>query len=91
MISQPQLFLFVILNKNPFSYLDILLSIGTSDTLALARVTIDFLMGGDDTVIDKKLLQKIKDIESFSEEEKTKIYDLIDMAIGYHKGKKVYS
>ncbi len=48
-------------------------------------------MGGDNTIIDKELLQKIKDIESFTEEEKIKIYDLLDMAIGYHKGKKAYS
>ncbi|WP_282079682.1 hypothetical protein [Aquimarina algiphila] len=41
--------------------------------------------------MDKELLQKIKDIESFTEEEKAKIYDIIDMAIGYHKGKKAYS
>ena len=60
---------------------------GIADTLG---VTIDFLMGGDDTVVDKELLQKIKDIETFTEEEKTKIYDLLDMAIGYHKAKKAY-
>jgi len=41
-------------------------------------------------IMDKKLLQKIKDIESFTEEEKTKIYDLIDMAISYNKTKKVF-
>lgn len=39
-------------------------------------------------VMDKQLLQKIRDIASFSEEERTKIYDLIDMAISYHKTKK---
>lgn len=54
-------------------------------------VTVDFLLGGDDTVMDKELLQKIKDIESLTEEERIKIYDLIDMAISYHKTKKVYS
>ena len=42
-------------------------------------------------IMDKNLLQKIKDIESFTEDEKTKIYDLIDMAISYHKTKKAYS
>ncbi len=54
-------------------------------------VTIDFLLGGDEMIMDKNLLQKIKDIESFTEDEKTKIYDLIDMAISYHKTKKAYS
>ena len=42
-------------------------------------------------VMDKELLQKIKDIESFTDEEKAKIYDLIDMAITYHKTKKAYA
>ncbi len=41
--------------------------------------------------MDKELLQKVKDIESFTEEERLKIYDLIDMAISYHKTKKAYS
>lgn len=66
-------------------------SIDTAKSIADALgVTIDFLIAGDDTVMDKELLQKIKDIESFSEEEKAKIYDLIDMAISYHKAKKAY-
>ena len=54
-------------------------------------VTVDFLLGGDNTVMNKELLQKMKDIESFTEEERIKIYDLIDMAISYHKTKKAYS
>ncbi|MDO6761845.1 hypothetical protein Q4566_16685 [Tamlana sp. 2_MG-2023] len=41
--------------------------------------------------MDKQLLQKIKDIESFSYKEKVKVYELIDMAISYHKTKKAYS
>ncbi len=52
---------------------------------------VDFLRGGDDTVMDKELLQKVRDIESFTEEERKKIYDLLDMAISYHKTKKAYS
>ncbi len=54
-------------------------------------VTVDFLLGGDDTIMDKELLQKVRDIESFTEAERTKIYELIDMAISYHKTKKAYS
>lgn len=54
-------------------------------------VTVDFLLGSDDAVMNKELLQKMKDIESFTEEERLKIYDLIDMAISYHKTKKAYS
>lgn len=67
-------------------------AIDTAKAIADALgVTVDFLLGGDDTVMDKELLQKVKDIESFTEEERLKIYDLIDMAISYHKTKKAYS
>jgi transcriptional regulator with XRE-family HTH domain len=67
-------------------------SIDTAKSIAdELGVTIDFLLGGDDMIMDKELLQKIKDIESFTDEEKTKIYDLIDMAISYNKTKKVFS
>lgn len=67
-------------------------SIDTAKTIAdILEVTVDFLISGDDVIMDKKLLQKIKDIESFTENEKAKIYELIDMAISYHKTKKAYS
>lgn len=67
-------------------------AIDTAKNIADALgVTIDFLLGGDDMIIDKQLLKKIKDIESFTDEERTKIYDLMDMAISYHKTKKAYS
>lgn len=67
-------------------------AIDTAKAIAVALgVTMDFLLGSDDTVMDKELLQKVKDIESFTEEERNKIYDLINMAISYHKIKKAYS
>lgn len=67
-------------------------AIDTAKAIADALgVTVDFLLGGDDTVMNKELLQKMKDIESFTEDERLKIYDLIDMAISYHKTKKAYS
>ncbi len=67
-------------------------AIDTAKSIADALgVTIDFLLGGEDMIMDKKLLQKIKDIESFTEDEKIKIYDLIDMAISYNKTKKAFS
>lgn len=67
-------------------------AIDTAKNIADALgVTIDFLLGADDMIMDKKLLQKIKDIETFNEDEKNKIYDLMDMAISYHKTKKAYS
>lgn len=51
-------------------------------------VTIDFLIGGSNQVFDKKLLKKIQDIENLSEEGKKQVYELIDMALGYHKTKE---
>jgi len=67
-------------------------AIDTAKNIADALgVTIDFLLGRDDMIIDKQLLKKIKDIETFTEDEKNKIYDLIDMAISYHKTKKAYT
>lgn len=51
-------------------------------------VTIDFLIGGSNQVFDKKLLKKIQDIENLSEEGKKQVYELIDMALGYHKTKQ---
>ena len=67
-------------------------AIDTAKAIADALgVTVDFLLGNDDSVMNKQLLQKMKDIESFTEVERLKIYDLIDMAISYHKTKKEYS
>lgn len=54
-------------------------------------VTIDYLIGGSDQIFDKKLLKKIQDIESLSEEDKKQVYELIDMALGYHKTKQTFS
>lgn len=53
-------------------------TIDTAKAIADALgVTVDFLLGSDDTVMDEELLQKVKDIESFTEEERLKIYDLM--------------
>ena len=51
-------------------------------------VTIDYLIGGSDKIFDKEILKKIEDIESLSEDDKKQVYDLIDMALGYHKTKQ---
>jgi len=67
-------------------------AIDTAKSIAdVLGVTVDFLISGEAMIMDKQLLQKIKDIESFSEDEKVKVYELIDMAISYHKTKKAYS
>ena len=54
-------------------------------------VTVDFLLGNDDTLMDKKLLQKVEDIKSITAERRHKIYEPLDITISYHKTKKAYS
>jgi len=54
-------------------------------------VTINYLIGGSDQIFDKKLLQKIQDIESLSDKDKKQVYELIDMALGYHMIKQTFS
>lgn len=54
-------------------------------------VTIDYLTGkSDKMVLDKKLLQRIEDIEALPTEEKNVVYRLIDMALAYNKTKKAF-
>ena len=48
-------------------------------------VTIDYLIGGSDQIFDKKLLQKIQDIESLSDEEKQTIFSILDAFVGKKK------
>jgi len=55
------------------------------------NVTIDYLIGSSNKVFDKALLKKIEDIENLSGEGKKQVYDLIDMALGYHKTKANFS
>jgi transcriptional regulator with XRE-family HTH domain len=55
------------------------------------EVTIDYLIGGSDQILDKALVEKIQDIEKLSAEGKKQVYDLIDMALGYHKTKQTFS
>jgi hypothetical protein len=46
---------------------------------------------GSSQVFDKTLLKKIEDIENLSDEGKKQVYDLIDMALGYHKTKQNFT
>ena len=54
-------------------------------------VTIDYLIGGSNTIFDKGLLKKIEDIETLSEEDKKQVYGVLDMAISYHKTKQAFA
>ena len=68
-------------------------SIDTAKNIADAlKVTIDYLIGGSDTmVIEKELLQKVEDIQKLKEEDKNQVFYLIDMAISYHKTKQAFA
>ena len=55
-------------------------------------VTIDYLIGGSDNMIlDQALLEKMKDIENLSDEDKKQVYYVIDMALSYHKTKRAFA
>ena len=53
-------------------------------------VTIDYLIGGSNTIFDKDLLKKIEDIENLSEEDRQQVYYVLDMALSYHKTKQAF-
>jgi len=68
-------------------------SIDTAKNIADALgVTIDYLIGGSDTmVMDKELLKKMEDILKLNEEDKSQVFYMIDMAISYHKTKQAFA
>lgn len=53
------------------------------------NVTVDYLIGNSDKMsFDKKLMQRLEDIENLPAEERDKVYYIIDMALAYNKTKK---
>jgi transcriptional regulator with XRE-family HTH domain len=55
-------------------------------------VTVDYLIGGSSKMIlDKKLLNRLEDIEALPKEEKDKVYYFINVAIAYNKTKKAFA
>mgnify|MGYP000096835066 CR=1 FL=1 len=68
-------------------------SIDTAKNIADAlEVTIDYLIGGSDTmVMDKDLIQKIEDILKMKDEDRNQVFYLLDMAISYHKTKQAFA
>lgn len=55
-------------------------------------VTIDYLVGvAENSVLDKKILKRIEDIEGLPEDEKDKVYYFIDMAVAYNKTKRAFA
>lgn len=52
-------------------------------------VTLDYLIGNaSGTKLDKKMVQRMEDIEALPGEEKSLVYKMIDMAIAYSKTKQ---
>ena len=68
-------------------------SIETAKNIADAlEVTIDYLIGGTDKlVLDKKMLQRFEEIENLSQNDKTKIFDFIDLVIRDAKTRQAYA
>ncbi|WP_408048588.1 hypothetical protein [Tenacibaculum halocynthiae] len=68
-----------------------------SDILAPAgadafEVSIDYLVGvGLNASFDKKMLQRLEDVENLPEEERERIFHFIDLIIRDTKAKKAYS
>lgn len=59
-----------------------------ADTL---EVSVDYLIGKTDLIIDKETLRRIEDISNMKEENKNFIFNLIDMVLRDMKAKKAYS
>lgn len=68
-------------------------SIETAKNIADAlEVTIDYLIGGSDKmVLDKKMMQRLEEVEKLNQNDKTKIYDFIDLVIRDAKTRQAYS
>lgn len=59
-----------------------------ADTL---EVSIDFLVGKTTLQLDKETLQRLKDIESLSDEDKKFVLSILDMALRDFKARQTYS
>ncbi|MBL4708068.1 MAG: helix-turn-helix transcriptional regulator [Flavobacteriales bacterium] len=55
------------------------------------NVTIDYLIGGTDTLFDKTILKKVEDIQKLSTEDKNTVFKLLDAFIRDTKTKQAYS
>lgn len=55
-------------------------------------VSVDYLLGESlHAAFDKKMINRLDEVEKLPEEEKQKIFDYIDLVIRDHKTKKAYS
>jgi len=68
-----------------------LLTSWASKIADVLNVTVDYLLTGNNMMVDKKLLKRMEDIEALPTEEKEKVYYFIDMALSHHKAKKAFA
>ncbi|OGS72026.1 MAG: transcriptional regulator [Flavobacteria bacterium RIFCSPLOWO2_12_FULL_35_11] len=54
------------------------------------EVSIDFLVGKTNIVLDKKTIDRLEDMAKLPDEKRSYIFDLIDMCLRDFKTKKVY-
>ncbi len=55
------------------------------------EVSVDYLIGKTQLILEKETLQRIEDIYNLKDENKNFIFNLIDMALRDMKAKKAYS
>jgi transcriptional regulator with XRE-family HTH domain len=55
------------------------------------EVSVDYLIGKTNLILDKETIHRIEDISNLKEENKNFIFNLIDMALRDMKTKKAYS
>jgi transcriptional regulator with XRE-family HTH domain len=59
-----------------------------ADTL---EVSLDYLVGSSDTVLEKSLVKKISDIQKLQEDQKNIVTALLDVFLRDHQAKKTYA
>lgn len=55
------------------------------------EVTVDYLLGGDQLVLDKKLVKRMEEIQKLSPEDQKTVFSLMDAFLRDAKAKKAYA
>ncbi len=55
------------------------------------EVSLDYLVGNTDLLLDKSVLNKIVDIQKLNPEDRAHVYALLDAFLRDHKAKKAYA
>ena len=65
--------------------------ISASKIAEALEVSLDFLVGNADAVLEKSLVKKITAIQSLPEEDKKCVYKILDAFLRDHQAKKTYA